>query len=122
MRVLGTAIYKAIGEDSSGYYYNYDYGMEMKQVGFNLNYSNAEISNSELLYNCEIDVDGSLKQPNIIYKNFGLFDGTIEGLRYTTKPILSIQHHPEASPGPHESSELFAEFFEKNQLNPGPLL
>ncbi|MFW5990099.1 MAG: glutamine-hydrolyzing carbamoyl-phosphate synthase small subunit, partial [Campylobacterales bacterium] len=41
-----------------------------------------------------------------------LFDGTIEGLRYTTKPILSIQHHPEASPGPHESSELFAEFFE----------
>jgi carbamoyl-phosphate synthase small subunit len=46
---------------------------------------------------------------NPTHKN--LFDGTIEGLRYTTKPILSIQHHPEASPGPHESSELFSEFY-----------
>lgn len=40
-----------------------------------------------------------------------LFDNTIEGLRYKNHPILSIQHHPEASPGPHESTELFAEFF-----------
>lgn len=41
-----------------------------------------------------------------------LFDGTIEGLRYKHKPILSIQHHPEASPGPRESETLFREFFQ----------
>lgn len=39
-----------------------------------------------------------------------LFDGTIEGLYYFDKPIFSIQHHPEASPGPRESRSIFLEF------------
>lgn len=39
-----------------------------------------------------------------------LFDGTIEGLKYHNKPIFSIQHHPEASPGPKESRNVFAQF------------
>jgi carbamoyl-phosphate synthase small subunit len=39
-----------------------------------------------------------------------LFDNTIEGLEYINEPIFSIQHHPEASPGPHESKYIFAEF------------
>ena len=39
-----------------------------------------------------------------------LFDGTIEGVRYKERPILSVQHHPEASPGPHESRYIFTEF------------
>lgn len=39
-----------------------------------------------------------------------LFDGTIEGLQYHDKPIFSIQHHPEASPGPKESRSVFEQF------------
>ena len=39
-----------------------------------------------------------------------LFDNTIEGVKYNDKPIFSVQHHPEASPGPHESSYIFNEF------------
>ena len=41
-----------------------------------------------------------------------LFDDTIEGLRYNDAPVMSVQHHPEASPGPHESAYIFSEFAE----------
>ena len=39
-----------------------------------------------------------------------LFDNSIEGLKHKSLPIFSVQYHPEASPGPTESSYLFQEF------------
>lgn len=39
-----------------------------------------------------------------------LFDNTIEGVKYKNKPIFSVQHHPESSPGPHESKYTFKDF------------
>lgn len=39
-----------------------------------------------------------------------LFDDTIEGLLYKESPIMSVQHHPEASPGPLESATIFSDF------------
>jgi len=44
----------------------------------------------------------------VTHKN--LFDNTIEGVKYKNKDIFSVQHHPEASPGPHESKYVFKEF------------
>jgi carbamoyl-phosphate synthase small subunit len=42
--------------------------------------------------------------------HINLFDNTIEGLEYKNSDIISVQHHPEASPGPHESAYIFKEF------------
>jgi carbamoyl-phosphate synthase small subunit len=36
-----------------------------------------------------------------------LNDGTLAGFRHRTRPIFSVQYHPEASPGPHDSAYLF---------------
>jgi carbamoyl-phosphate synthase small subunit len=41
-----------------------------------------------------------------------LNDDTIEGLRFKTFAGLSLQYHPEASPGPHDSHYLFDTFLE----------
>jgi len=51
--------------------------------------------------------------------HINLFDNTIEGLKYRNGAVMSVQHHPEASPGPHESSYVFGQFremLEKNRL------
>ena len=50
-----------------------------------------------------------------------LFDGSLEGLTLTNKPVFSVQYHPEASPGPQDAHHLFARFMahmEKNIGNP----
>ena len=41
-----------------------------------------------------------------------LNDGTVEGLRHTSLPIMSIQYHSEASPGPRDNEYVFTEFLE----------
>ncbi len=47
-------------------------------------------------------------EPTHIHLN----DGTLAGFRHTKKPIFSVQYHPEASPGPHDSAYLFDVFIE----------
>jgi carbamoyl-phosphate synthase small subunit len=44
--------------------------------------------------------------------HLNLYDGTVEGFCHTTKPIFSVQYHPEASPGPHDADYLFQRFLE----------
>ena len=41
-----------------------------------------------------------------------LNDDTVAGFRHLSKPIFCVQYHPEASPGPHDSSYLFDLFIE----------
>jgi carbamoyl-phosphate synthase small subunit len=44
--------------------------------------------------------------------SINLNDNTIEGISHNYLPIISIQYHPEASPGPHDSSYIFKEFID----------
>jgi carbamoyl-phosphate synthase small subunit len=44
--------------------------------------------------------------------HLNLNDGVVEGLRLLDAPAFSVQYHPEAAPGPHDASGLFAEFCE----------
>jgi carbamoyl-phosphate synthase small subunit len=56
-----------------------------------------------------VDVD-SIKDPDIEITHINLNDQTLEGMRHRKLPILSVQYHPEASPGPHDAAYLFDEF------------
>jgi carbamoyl-phosphate synthase small subunit len=49
---------------------------------------------------------------NVSVTHLNLYDGTVEGFAHTTKPIFSVQYHPEASPGPHDADYLFRQFLE----------
>ena len=44
--------------------------------------------------------------------HMSLFDSTLEGIKLEGKPVFSVQHHPEASPGPRDSFYLFNQFVE----------
>lgn len=48
--------------------------------------------------------------PDIEVTHVSLFDGSNEGLRSRTRPLFSVQYHPEASPGPQDSHYLFEHF------------
>jgi carbamoyl-phosphate synthase small subunit len=56
------------------------------------------------------DVDSASLPIGVIETHRSLFDGTLCGLRVEGKPIYSVQHHPEASPGPQDSFYLFDQF------------
>jgi carbamoyl-phosphate synthase small subunit len=55
-------------------------------------------------------VDPKSLPSEVTVDRINLNDQTVEGMRHKTKPIFCVQYHPEASPGPHDSSPLFAEF------------
>jgi carbamoyl-phosphate synthase small subunit len=56
-----------------------------------------------------VDMD-SLDEKAVELTHLNLNDNTVEGIRCKNKPAYSVQYHPEASPGPHDSNYLFDDF------------
>jgi carbamoyl-phosphate synthase small subunit len=48
--------------------------------------------------------------PDLRLTHVNLYDGTVEGVAHRSLPVLSVQYHPEAAPGPHDSRYLFDRF------------
>ena len=58
------------------------------------------------------EIDKATLPKDIEITHVSLFDGSIEGIASKTNSAFSVQYHPEASPGPHDSDYLFKQFIE----------
>jgi len=76
----------------------------------NLETGEVEITTQKHGFN--VDQKSLEKLNNINYKvtHINLNDGTIEGIEYSQLGAFSVQHHPEAGPGPHDSRYIFKKF------------
>ncbi|MFH1941715.1 MAG: glutamine-hydrolyzing carbamoyl-phosphate synthase small subunit [bacterium] len=62
-------------------------------------------------HNFAVDPD-SLAGTGLVITHLNLNDRTVEGMRHEALPVFSVQYHPEASPGPHDSIYLFRLFYD----------
>ena len=63
-----------------------------------------------------VDIE-SLRNTELELTHIAVNDGTCEGVEHRKYPVFSVQFHPEASPGPHDSNYLFDEFMKKMEVN-----
>ncbi len=57
--------------------------------------------------------------PDLRVTHRNLYDGTVEGIEHTSRPVFAVQYHPEAAPGPHDSLYLFDRFLSLMEARQG---
>ena len=78
----------------------------------NLDSGKVEVTTQNHGFSVDIDSLKSIKTTGYRVTHLNLNDGTIEGIEYPGIGALTIQHHPEAGPGPHDSRYIFSRFAE----------
>ncbi len=86
---------------------------KMKQGHHGANHPVKDLSTSKVeivSMNHGFTVDTATLPKDVIETHVSLFDGTNCGIALKGRPVFSVQYHPEASPGPHDSAYLFDRF------------
>ncbi len=91
------------------------YKMHNGHRGINHPVKNLETGKGEITsqnHGFVVDKKQVEENDNLIITHVHLNDGTLAGMKIKDKNCFSVQYHPEASPGPHDSSYLFDQFIE----------
>jgi carbamoyl-phosphate synthase small subunit len=77
----------------------------------NLENGSVEITAQNHGFAVEMDGEGKIPgAPDLALTHVNLYDNTVEGIAHGSRPVFSVQYHPEAAPGPHDSRYLFDKF------------
>ncbi|WP_299228494.1 glutamine-hydrolyzing carbamoyl-phosphate synthase small subunit [Sulfurihydrogenibium sp.] len=88
------------------------YKLEFGHHGGNHPVKNLKTGRVEITaQNHNYATDESKLPQDVEITHINLNDNTVEGMRHKNYPVFSIQHHPEAAPGPHDSFYIFDEFY-----------
>jgi len=76
------------------------------------NMDNGRVEITSQNHGFAVDLDSMKDITDVIVTHMNLNDNTAEGIRHKSKPLFSVQYHPEANPGPHDSQYLFEKFYD----------
>ncbi len=87
------------------------YKLKFGHHGGNHPIKNLETGKVEITsQNHNFNVDPACLPDDVTVTHVNLNDNTLAGLKHKSDPMFSVQYHPEASPGPHDSHYLFRDF------------
>lgn len=88
----------------------------------NLDRDTVEITSQNHGFAVRMGEGGTLPgAPELRVTHLNLYDGTVEGIEHSSRPVFSVQYHPEAAPGPHDSVYLFDRFIQLMDSRAGGL-